>query len=558
VALIGVATDYSLVQKLVASMKTSARPVATQSWLDAEWLPLAAIVLLLVLRAGFLFRHGVDSDEPQCLHVIYSWLRGEMPYRDCFDNHTPLFAWLFLPLARLAGETPNIVLIARLAQIPLSFGALALFYLLGRKLCGSRVALWATALSLSLADWSLKAVEFRPDVLWMVLWLAALWMLTRPGTPSWRNFLPAGLLLGAALMASIKTTVLLAGLGLGWASTWLLDPEFRRAYSIPRIIECAVAVACGFLVVPAAFVGWFAMHGAYAAMKYCLFTVNEPGGLSVGRLALFVVGSVTSIAVAIRLRRNGGSGIWIAVFLSAAFYTFLIIGFSPSLKKQTFLPVYPLLLLAGADMLLAARNRWVTRAPLAICLGLFLYQVIEDAPWRDGMGEQRALLQDALALTRPDEPILDVKGETIFRKRPVYLVYVLATLRGIETGKLQASSLARLTTTPVVIGGGAGYPDAMRPYIKRHYCLVADGRVRVAAAVPEASSGGVTAFHADFPVAGDYVVLRDGRTSEGVIHAATPGDQPVTFKDAGAVLLYWKNAWDAGYAPAAREIKRLR
>lgn len=558
-ALIGVATDHSLVQKLLASMKTSARPVATQSWLDAEWLPLAAITLLLALRVGLLFRHGVDSDEPQCLHVIYSWLRGEVPYRDCFDNHTPLFTWLFLPLARLAGETPNIVLIARLAQIPLSFGAVALFYLLGRKLCGSRVALWATALTLALADWSLKAIEFRPDVLWTVLWFAALWMLVRPGMPGWRTFFPAGLLLGAALMASIKTTVLLAGLGLGWASTWLLDPEFRRAYSVPRIIECAVAVAFGFIVVPAAFLGWFAKHGAYAAMKYCLFTVNEPGGLSTWRLALFVVGCVASILVAIRMRRKGGSGLWIAVFLSAAFYTFLIIGFSPSLKKQTFLPCYPILLLAGADILLASHSRWLTRAPLAICLGLLVYQVIEDAPWHDGMGEQRALLRDALALTSPNEPILDVKGETVFRTRPIYLVYVLATLRGIETGKLQAPSPAGLATTPMVVGGGAGYPDAMRAYIKRHYCLVADGRVRVAVAVPQVSAGaGHAAFHADFPIAGDYVVLRDGRTPAGVIHVDAPGDQMLAIKDAGAVLLYWKNAWDAGYAPAEREIKRLR
>ena len=557
--LIGVATDHSLVQKLVASMKTSIRPVATQSWLDAEWLPVAAIALLLALRVGFLFRHGVDSDEPQCLHVIYSWLRGEVPYRDCFDNHTPLFAWIFLPLARLAGETPDIVLIARLAQIPLSFGAVALFYLLGKKLCGPRVALWATALSLSLADWSLKAIEFRPDVLWTVLWFAALLTLVRPGAPGWRNFLPAGFLLGAALTASIKTTVLLAGLGLGWASVWLLDPEFRRVYSIPRVIECAVAVACGFVIVPAAFIGWFAREGAYSAMKYCLFTVNEPGAFSAWRVALFAVGSLASIAIAARMRRNGGDGLRMAVFLSAAFYTFLIVGFSPSLKKQTFLPCYPILLLAGADMLLASRNRWVARAPLAICLGLLVYQVIEDAPWRDGMGEQRALLRDALALTRPDEPILDVKGETVFRKRPVYLVYVLATLRGIETGRLQAPSSAGLVTTPVVVGGGAGYPDSMRAYIKRHYCLVGDGRVRVAAAVPEVSSGaGSTSLHADFPVAGDYVVLRDGRTPVGIIHADAPGDRALALNDAKGALLYWKNAWDAGYLPAAREIKRLR
>ncbi len=95
------------------------------------------------------------------------------------------------PLRAAAGETPMSLLLARLAQIPLSFGVVALFYGLARRLADRTTALWATALTLALADWSLKAVEFRPDVLWTALWFGALWVLVA-GKPGWRVFLPAG------------------------------------------------------------------------------------------------------------------------------------------------------------------------------------------------------------------------------------------------------------------------------------------------------------------------------------------------------------------------------
>jgi hypothetical protein len=39
-----------------------------------------------------------------------------------------------------------------------------------------------------------------------------------------------------------------------------------------------------------------------------------------------------------RMRRRSAPGIAVAVFLSAAIYTVALVGFSPELRKQTFLP----------------------------------------------------------------------------------------------------------------------------------------------------------------------------------------------------------------------------
>ena len=523
----------------------------------AFWLPLGLIAALLALRVVFLFRHAVDSDEAQHLHVIHEWLSGGIPYRDFFDNHTPLFHWLFLPFARLAGETPDVVLYARLAQIPISFGIVGLFYLLARRLYDGVTVLWALALTLALADWSLKALEFRPDVLWAALWFAALWVLARE--PGWRTFFFAGILLGIALMVSVKTTFLLAGLGLGWTGAWVVSAEFRSAYPLRRIAECAVAAAAGFVVVPAIFAGWFAAHGALGAMRFCLLTVNQPEAPSWWRVALFLAGAPVALAIAWRMCREE-NGLRAAIFLAAAFYALLVIGFSPSLKKQTFLPVYPILILTAAGAVHSLRWRWTRQAEATACLLLLAHQVVEAAPWSDGMAEQRALLRDTLALTRPGDYVLDLKGETIFRRRPIYLAYVQATTRGIESGRLPDGDPARLSATgaAVVIGGGAGFPAPMRKFLKDHYVPSGDGRLRVAGNVLERKwVDGQWASCAELPVGGNYVVLQDGRTLIGNV-SASAGLFIFHGEGLKRVLLYWKPAWDAGQRPLVSGIPGLR
>jgi hypothetical protein len=55
----------------------------------------ALFMLLIVLKIVSLFHQSFDSDEPQHLHVIWSWTRGLIQYRDIFDNHMPLFHIMF-------------------------------------------------------------------------------------------------------------------------------------------------------------------------------------------------------------------------------------------------------------------------------------------------------------------------------------------------------------------------------------------------------------------------------------------------------------------------------
>ena len=102
--------------------------------------------------------------------------------------------------------------------------------------------------------------------------------------------------------------------------------------------------------------------------------------------------------------------------------------------------------------------------------------------WEDGLRDQRELLEDTLKLTRPGDFLMDRKGETIFRRRPVYLVYQHATVRAIEEGRLSDPDPEMLTKTgtAVAIGESMGLTDQMRKFIVKNYMPAGDGRLRVA------------------------------------------------------------------------------
>src|SRR5881296_1513276 len=95
---------------------------------------LALSAAMLVLRVVYALAYPVDTDEPQHLHIAWAWTKGLLPYRDVFDNHAPLFHMLSAPLVALIGETPRVLVLMRLAMIPLFATTLLGSFLLGRRL----------------------------------------------------------------------------------------------------------------------------------------------------------------------------------------------------------------------------------------------------------------------------------------------------------------------------------------------------------------------------------------------------------------------------------------
>src|SRR5205085_2037828 len=190
---------YSL--RLPRSVKNPAVPRHLTS--PREYIiPLLLLALLVALKIIYLFAYRIDSDEMQHLHVVWGWANGLLPYRDLFDNHSPLFQFLCSPLLRALGERADIVVPMRLFVISLYFLSLWFVYRSGRILFSPLVGIWAAVVAGAFPTFFIKSSEFRTDDLWVVFWLMAIWALLRPPFKT-STALIFGLALGASFASSL-------------------------------------------------------------------------------------------------------------------------------------------------------------------------------------------------------------------------------------------------------------------------------------------------------------------------------------------------------------------
>src|SRR5262249_17785812 len=185
----------------------------------------AAIAQALV-RVLYIFTHRADADEPQHLHVVWSWTQGLVQYRDAFDNQPPLFHLLMAPIVAMLGARADLLVLVRWLMVPLTGVSLWATYSIGKSLWSERVGRWGALLAGYVPAFLLTTVEFRTDVLWMTAWLLALAVLLG-GSLTPRRALLAGLLLGVALATSLKTVPLLLALLLAGGLTSFPLPELR-------------------------------------------------------------------------------------------------------------------------------------------------------------------------------------------------------------------------------------------------------------------------------------------------------------------------------------------
>lgn len=511
-------------------------------------------VLLAILMVVAVLRHQPDIDESQNLHLSYGWLEGKIPYRDRFDNHAPLLSMVSAPLAALAGETPHIVVFARLAQLPIAAAILGLIFLIARRVAGPEEARWTVLLCLIFADWSLKMIEFRPDVLWTFFWFLSLWLLVREiPCPRPRVFFIVGLCLGLALCTSIKTTFLAPALGLGCLVAWVASPDLRRTISWARAVFLASLTALGFLLPPLLLLGLFVGLGTQPEkIWFCLVEINR---IPLEGVRVFAAAALMPCVILGGwwvCRREGGAlrGI---LLIAAGSYLAALIGFAPEMRKQTFLPVTPLFVMVLCHAASLLRPLWLPRLAIAsVLLGFGIHFLFESRLWKDGMSAQRELLADVIHHVDEDELILDGRGETIFAERSADLAFVEIVTRKINQQQLPQPRAERLAEdgTAITIGSLQGLPKSLRKFIHAHYLLAANGNLRAAGQHldPEMTADSWTA-QVELPLPGNYVIVRNGvilsslRTESPGVHRVALGnsDQPA--------FLVWEEAWNEGFRP---------
>lgn len=488
---------------------------------------LIAAALLLALRIYCALTLPMNSDEPQHLHVVWAWTQGLLPYRDVFDNHAPLFQLLFAPLLAWLGERADIVALMRLAMIPIYFGALALTWLIGRTLFSSRVGWLAAAFAAPAPVFFIVSSQFRPDDLWMLLWLAAIAVAVAPGLARYRAPL-VGLLIGMALAVSLKTLLLIATAGLACATVLAIDRDLRRLTSKRSAQSLAIGFLCA-LVVPAAFAAFFAGAGAWRDAVYCIFTHNVAPELDgrVGGLRVLwpLIGYPIAVVAAMFWRRRAQDrALWrlqCGVLLATLLYLLALYGFWPLITHQDLLPATPIVAVGAAALVFATRSTW---------LGLFfaaigLVNLTTDAvPTRNELAGEADELAHVLRLTRPDDYVMDAKGEMIFRRRPVYWVMENITVARMRDGSIADDIAERLveTSTPIVIMDRV--PPRDTAFVERNYVPIgpAGTLIRVAGQhLGETRAGETVGF--DIAVPADYAIVTPDRAAAGTLDG-TPYD----------------------------------
>ena len=548
----------------------------------------------LHLRYAFVLR--LDSDETQHLHVVWGWTQGLLPYRDFFDNHAPLFSWLCAPLLAALGERPDIVTCLRLVMLALVVICLGGVYRLGSFHFGRRVAAWAVVATGFAPVFFYTSSEVRTDTLWTALWLLSLVvLLTGRATP--RRLFFFGFVFGCVFATSFKTVLLAAALLVAALLAFVAGRPRVNGAVLGRCTRGALAVAAGLVLVPGAFAVFFACHGAWQPLVYCLITHNVLPGMApaVGwwRFLLF--------PFALPILFTGAWALWrrpereadprrgqrIVLLLATACYPLLLTSYWPLLTRQDYLPSIPLLVLALAAGVFGAGSRlpagegtrerlWraIGKPSLAAALvgGEIAVVFLYHGPWRNRTVGDRALLATVLRLTGPQDDVMDLKGETIFRRRPFYYALEGITRERIRRGLIADDIAQRLVTTHtavVHVTPAFPYPPAAQAFVSAHYLSV--GAVSVLGQVLEPGSGAQAGqsrtYRFNVAVPADYVVIDpagqpasgqlDGAPLSGTGRRLEAGAHEFSSLAAGRLIVFWARAWKEGLRPLAPSANRI-
>ncbi len=407
------------------------------------------VAATLVVRAIFTIVRKIDSDEPQHLHVAWAWAKGLVQYRDVFDNHLPLLHLLFAPAMAIAPENSGVFLFMRAAIAPVAIACAYLFYLAVKPYYGTRIAAVA-ALTFSVSHpWLPKSVEFRNDTLWMFFWLAALVLFTR------NRYLLAGVAMSLSFLASVKAAPIVIAHALAFA-TQRRFPPLRETRSLliggalPPIVLCVTMFA----------------FGAFDDMLYQTLLFNAAAPVPqwrriAGVVCFLLVGA--SIFIFGRGKRH--------LTLFALWYVSLLLAFWPILTPRDFLPVMPVLALGIA--------LWFKQFLIAPVVLAMIASAIDARIWRPRETYRERFVDAVVSTTAPGDYVLDLKGDAIFRRRPVKAIYEDVGRALTASGKIPDDGPKRIieTGTCTAIRDTSHLPPRTRAFLGRHF--IRDGAVRV-------------------------------------------------------------------------------
>ena len=381
----------------------------------------AALALALALRVALVRARYFDTDELEHLHAALLVARGNVPFRDFFEHHGPLF---WAALAPVVGRFDGSYACAEAGRVLMSACWLGLLALaLRRRPDADPLEGAAAAVMLAFfGAFALKSVEVRPDVPAALLLSAATAAAAseRRRAGAW-----TGALLGLGAWCAPKLVFAAAGLLAG--ALW----RRSRGGAAPARAFAAQAAAAA-AVVAAAGLAYFAARGALRPLweLYVVFNGRYQRGIGPWSVTLAPSLALDPLTWALGL---AGLGLWRrrpeeAGVLAAALAGLAV---SPSAYPQYLLFVAPALCALAAAALArwvragAAPERRAALAALALALAAARPAGAALALAAEGNSLQRERWRCVDERTAPDARVLDVwSGESFHRPHAAKLWFV--------------------------------------------------------------------------------------------------------------------------------------
>jgi hypothetical protein len=162
------------------------------------------------------------------------------------------------------------------------------------------------------------------------------------------------------------------------------------------------------------------------------------------------------------------------------------------------------------------------------------------------------MMNQVLRLTRPGEPILDLKGETIYRPRPIYLIFEHITRNALRDGLLRDTIPEDVVRAGchVAQADGVFFPRRGRAFLNANFLDM--GRLR--------ASGQWINDDGSFTIAvpGYYVILSKDGTAQGALDGSSYRGQRllgtgthkfVTVGSDQQLACLWAPAFIRGFSP---------
>ncbi|MBV9009288.1 MAG: hypothetical protein JO354_09010, partial [Verrucomicrobia bacterium] len=303
------------------------------------------------------------------------------------------------------------------------------------------------------------------------------------------------------------------------------------AFHLPLIIVAATVISA------------FVLAGVWPQFRYCVFAHNMVPNIDPKNhspwlrwaypfLLVLIAGGATYVA---RWQSHDGRAPRRTfVFAVVAVYLATLCSFWRLITRQDFMPVTPLAIILctgalvhfagivlGADVRIAnrrAREWWIPAAVAALTAASCA--IVTRPLWHPATAREFARLRAVLTLTRPDEFVMDSKGEAIFRQRCIRAVLEPVTLERIQRHELidDVEERCIATRTCLVVTGPRlrVLPAHGREFISRNFIPVLGG-LRVAGGLLHAAAANTPVLHFTVRIPAEYDLVAHKKTVAGIL-----------------------------------------